>query len=102
MTSSQSSTLSIKAKVLQYVRLYHSRHGFSPSIRDIVNDCGISSTSVVAYNLKKLEEDGVLSYTPGLARSIVLHQQPCKHTGQQRHVQVCCDCGHIIREEQPV
>lgn len=102
MASPQSNMLSIKTRVLQYVRLYIAKHGYPPAIRDIVNDCGISSTSVVAYNLKRLQEEGVLSYTPGIARSIVLHEAPCKHEGTQRPVRMCCDCGQIIREEQPV
>ena len=45
--------------------------GNSPTIREIVEGCGISSTSVVNYNLLKLAEFGIIGLSSsGAARKI--------------------------------
>jgi repressor LexA len=46
--------------------------GYPPSIRDIVSGCGISSTSVVAYNLNILEKEGYIRRRRGVSRGIEL------------------------------
>lgn len=46
--------------------------GYSPSYRDLMATAGLSSASVVDYNLRKLRDLGYVSYEPGIARSIVL------------------------------
>jgi repressor LexA len=47
-------------------------NGYPPAIRNIQNDLKISSTSVVAYNLKKLEERGMLTRDAKFARGMKL------------------------------
>lgn len=49
-------------------------NGYPPAIRNIQNDLNISSTSVVAYNLKKLEALGLLSRDAKFARGMKLAQ----------------------------
>ena len=44
--------------ILRFIRQFIDEHDYPPSIRQIQNGCKISSTSVVDYNLKKLESDG--------------------------------------------
>jgi len=46
--------------------------GYPPSIRDIVSGCGISSTSVVDYNLNILEKEGYIRRHHGVSRGIEL------------------------------
>ena len=47
-------------RIFQAIILYKiSHHGNSPSIREIGEMAGISSTSVVAYHLKALEKAGL-------------------------------------------
>ena len=58
--------------VLGLVVEYVARHGYSPTIRDIQREAGISSTSVVDYTLDALQAAGYLQRTPGTSRSIVL------------------------------
>lgn len=43
---------------------------YPPSIRDIQDGCGISSTSVVDYNLRKLEESGYIRRDREVSRGI--------------------------------
>ena len=42
--------------ILKFIKQFIESKPYPPSIRDIKNGCGLSSTSVVDYNLKILEE----------------------------------------------
>ncbi|MFN8532278.1 MAG: transcriptional repressor LexA [Dehalococcoidia bacterium] len=59
-------------KILEFVRQYTDEMGYPPSIRDICKGCGISSTSVVDYNLKLLEREGHIRRDPDVSRGIDL------------------------------
>lgn len=61
-----------QTKILDYIQRFMREAGFPPSIRDIQDQLKISSTSVVAYNLKKLEERGHISRTDKVSRGIKL------------------------------
>jgi len=43
-------------RIINFVTEFLHDKGYPPTIRDIAAGCGISSTSVVAYNLNKLEQ----------------------------------------------
>ncbi len=58
--------------ILTYIQNFIREHGYSPSIRDIQISLSISSTSVVAYNLKALEEKGKLEREDKISRGIKL------------------------------
>jgi repressor LexA len=60
--------------ILSYIQRFMQENGYPPAIRNIQNDLKISSTSVVAYNLKKLEERGLLSRDAKFARGMKLPQ----------------------------
>ena len=45
-------------RILDFIAEYNGDHGYPPSIREIGQAVGISSTSVVDYNLKALERAG--------------------------------------------
>ena len=47
-------------------------HQFPPTVRDIQRGCEISSTSVVDYNLHKLQTHGYLRRLPEVSRGIEL------------------------------
>jgi repressor LexA len=55
-------------RILAYIR----GCDIPPTRREIGDACGISSTSVVAYNLDVLEAAGYITITPGVARGIRL------------------------------
>jgi len=57
-------------KILAFIDAYIQEHEYSPSIREIGKEMGISSTSHVSYWIDKLIEDGKLTKTPHIARSI--------------------------------
>ena len=58
--------------ILQFLEDFISEHDYPPSIRDIQTGCDISSTSVVDYNLKRLEEKGYIRRDREVSRAIEL------------------------------
>lgn len=58
--------------ILEYIGDYINKHNYSPSIRDIVRGCGMSSTSVVNYHLNKLEDKKIITRERNKARTIVI------------------------------
>ena len=58
--------------ILDFIRDYIEERDYPPAIRDIQQGCGISSTSVVDYNLKRLEERGYLRRDREISRAIEL------------------------------
>ncbi len=61
-----------QAKILEFLRRYIEERDYPPSIREIQEACGISSTSVVDYNLRKLEEKGYIRRGRDISRGIEL------------------------------
>ncbi len=59
-------------RMLVFIRDYLGAHGYPPSNREIGHATGISSTSVVDYNLKRLERKGHLVCDPKVSRGIKL------------------------------
>ena len=58
--------------ILDFTRSFLADKGYPPTVRDIVNGCGISSTSVVAYNLDILKREGYIRRHPEISRGIEL------------------------------
>ncbi len=59
-------------KILDFLRQFIRDKDYPPSIRDIQLGCGISSTSVVDYNLKALERLGFIRRDREVSRAIEL------------------------------
>ena len=67
------SELSTKqSQIVEFIREFIEEKDYPPSIRDIQIGCGISSTSVVDYNLRRLEEKGLLRRDREVSRGIEL------------------------------
>ena len=78
-------TLSSKQQnIIDFIRRFLSDRRYPPTIRDIVIGCGISSTSVVDYNLDILEERGYIRRHREVSRGIeLLARSPALGDGQQ-------------------
>lgn len=61
-----------QTQILEFVREFLDEKDYPPSIRDIQIGCGISSTSVVDYNLRKLEEKNLIKRDREVSRGIEL------------------------------
>lgn len=62
-------------KVIRYIDQFQRQHGCAPAIRDIQEAIGFSSTSLVRYNLLRLERAGMIRRERMRSRAIVLTDQ---------------------------
>ena len=63
-------------RMLNFMRRFREEKDYPPTIRDIVKGCGISSTSVVDYNLKVLQREGHIRRDREVSRGIeLLHKE---------------------------
>lgn len=60
-------------KILHFIVGFVNENEFPPTIREIGEQVGISSTSVVNYNLAKLEELGLISRRKEVSRGLALN-----------------------------
>ena len=61
-----------QGNILQFIREFMEERRYPPTVRDIQNGCNVSSTSVVDYNLHKLQAMGYLRREPEVSRGIEL------------------------------
>jgi len=59
-------------RILEFLAAFQAENGYSPSIREIGENIGVRSTSLVDYYLKQLEEMGYISREQRISRSICL------------------------------
>ena len=59
-------------KILEFLKEYQDREGYPPTIREIGEDTGISSTSVVNYYLDQLEKMGKIERQRKISRGVRL------------------------------
>lgn len=59
-------------RMLDYIKHFVDENGFPPTVREIGDGSGVSSTSTVHANLKRMTELGYIKYTPGTRRAITL------------------------------
>lgn len=67
------------ARILAFVERYQRQHHRSPTYREIGSAVGLASSDHVARDLRRLVQQGFLSFTPGVSRSIVLLKTPRAH-----------------------
>ena len=61
-----------QGKMLEFISDFLDENGYPPTVRDIQTGCGISSTSVVDYNLNSLREKGFLRRHADVSRGLEL------------------------------
>jgi repressor LexA len=83
--------------ILHYIRAFIEEHDYPPSIRQIQDGCHISSTSVVDYNLKKLEGEGYIRRDREVSRAIELLER-----GGRRPRTVAVPIIGLIAAGQPI
>lgn len=55
--------------ILDYIEAYSTVHGFSPSIREMMEATGLASTASVYFHLQEAVEEGALTYQRGRSRT---------------------------------
>lgn len=63
-----------RQQILGFIVAFINRRGYAPSVRDIAEGCGISSSSVVQHHLNALEREGYIHRDRGISRSIRITQ----------------------------
>lgn len=61
-----------QVRMLQFIRAYLEEHSYPPTIREIGKAVGIPSTSVVKYNLERLQEKGYIERSEEVSRGLKL------------------------------
>jgi repressor LexA len=59
-------------KIIEFIGEFIRKHSYPPSVREVLKGGGISSTSVVAYNLNLLERQGYIARDKEISRGIRL------------------------------
>lgn len=71
-------------RIRAFVVAFIAEHGYSPTVREIGAGVGYDSPTSALYQLQNLAERGVLTWVPGIPRSIVLAGERCEHCGAVR------------------
>jgi repressor LexA len=85
-------------RILEFLGEYIEDNGYPPSIREIGAAAGITSTSVVSYNLRRMEEAGYISREPEVSRGLKLSSTTQARLGQPGVVQIPL-LGRIVAGE---
>lgn len=67
--------------ILRFIARFIAENNFPPTIREIGQACKISSTSVVKYNLTRLEEHGLIRRQKEVSRGLSLNWRRLQETG---------------------
>jgi repressor LexA len=63
-------------RILEVIRMFTVEHGYPPSVREIGERVGLSSSSTIHAHLKALEKRGMISRDPTKPRALRSEQQP--------------------------
>lgn len=85
--------------MLDFIEKFSTENGYPPSIREIGKAVGISSTSVVNYNLNRLVEEGYLDRDQHVSRGIRLTEKLLKSVGKMTDVIRVRKVGRIFASE---
>tara|TARA_B100000809_G_C15032468_1_gene492466 strand:- start:26 stop:679 length:654 start_codon:yes stop_codon:yes gene_type:complete len=77
-----------RQRILGFLQEFYLENGIPPTVRDIQKSCDISSTSVVDYNLDKLEQAGYINRRPDVARGIKILDQDGQPVSNAPRVQI--------------
>ncbi|MBE0431367.1 MAG: repressor LexA [Dehalococcoidia bacterium] len=83
--------------IINFVAQFLRDKGYPPTIRDIATGCRLSSTSVVAYNLKKLQQAGYIRRHSDISRGIEF-LGPSSKSGKLVHIPMV----GVIAAGQPI
>ena len=74
-------TVASRPEILAFVRDYWQEWGYAPSMRDVRDGLGFSSTSVVRYKLVRLRMDGLVEFDSKRARTLRVREVVAEISG---------------------
>ncbi|WP_039944438.1 LexA family protein [Thermicanus aegyptius] len=63
-------------EVLLAIQTYIEKHNYPPTVREIGEMVGLSSSSTVHGHLERLKKKGIITYEPSLPRTITIIKPP--------------------------
>lgn len=63
-------TTDTREKILDFIKTFRQDNGYSPSVREVAEHCGVKSPSVVQYHLNHLQEAGFITKDKDRSRSL--------------------------------
>ena len=63
-----------QGSILAFINEFIERHGYSPSVREVAENCDINSSTVAQYHLNILEREGYINRSRKVFRSIALRR----------------------------
>ena len=82
-------------QILQFICNFIEENNYPPSVRDIQRGCNISSTSVVDYNMRALENRGYINSNKSVARGLELLWQKEEKKGEDEQIREIPILGQI-------
>lgn len=64
--------MTIRQDILDFIKSHVAEHGFPPSVREVGQAVGLSSTSTVQHYLVALQREGKLTRHPRFPRTLVV------------------------------
>lgn len=86
-------------RMVEFIERFTVDSGYPPSIREIGKNVGISSTSVVNYNLNRLVDEGYLTRDKNVSRGIRMTKKLLKSVGRLSDVIRIRKVGRIFASE---
>ena len=71
---------------LRWIHRYQERHGYSPTMREMVNGLYLSSTSIANYRLLQLERIGWIERDRERARAMRITEKGLAEPGLDSHI----------------
>lgn len=63
-------TMEKRAEILDYIRSYTDKHGYPPSMVEMMEGCEIASKSTIYHHLQSMAKDGLITWEPGKNRTV--------------------------------
>jgi repressor LexA len=63
-------TTNTRENILKFIKTFRQNNGYSPSVREMAEHCGVKSPSVVQYHLTHLEQAGLITKDKDRYRSL--------------------------------
>jgi repressor LexA len=63
-------TTNTRAVIVDFIKTFRQNNGYSPSVREVAQHCGVKSPSVVQYHLNHLERAGLITKDKDRSRSL--------------------------------
>ena len=86
--------------ILEFVYDHTYEHGYAPTMREIGKATGVTSTSVVNYNVSQLTKWGFLHRTDGRSRSILLSEYGYRVLGKHNLADLQAELVRLLLENR--